>query len=1064
MCSKTIFVQIPLLLLGLLTPLTAQDHLRSILWFNAAEYDSVIQSAPDLIVANPQAEGLIRYFLAESYYNKAIRSTEPSRATRLFQLARREFDTAAKNAELENDFADLHAFSKYKSAWSTFRLGEVLESEPEFARAHAAFRTLGSTGRDSIAAFAGYMAAESQIRAGRLTVYKMADGNSLTCKGTAELLAAFVDIADLYGRTAAFAAQADADRFGALKLAALLKAKLLNLEFARLLQAIEGSHFSTPNGQNRHECRQLAESFLSRLSFADLQKDAGLAGLAASGVSDYLDLASGFTRFYINPEGLKTREFKGLVEQLQNGEFAADAQFLQGGLLQTAWKKNPYLGEQVLQQYQKSLGDIESRYWLAKVQMTLGDFAASRASYATFLESFTDDQKNSPRIRVLVEDARYNKYLLDFEDFYLSRRTGKLKELATELTQFEPHNANVKNSKQQLDLLLSCATTRDNQQIWNTVLTGTPQDKVEQALATVQFILPRAALNIGTVRERYLKLLDRLLSLTEQHRVEETQFFSGIVKSLEAEIQPTPWEKSKRFEQAARLMMDLPEIFDKKSEAEYIVARSWFFADELEQATSAFSELVNRRGSLRALFYLGEIFRQQENGLAAKKCFAQVVDNLNNPELANREFWLTNSQAGFESAGDSGNVAVLAKLQYSTVQFQPGRSPDQLTYENLAEEGFLRQKAISEDLAWLLLYGRPFKDVYPSRVHLSEKLVTSRNYFAGLSGPLDEVRHPVSSTLKLQVVALNASTESARVSVDGDELPLTDGSWSKHDIALGSAVAVTVQQKDHYPFSTEYRAVVPGTVQREIHLNRKLDLVPGKRGLEIANYLDYALQARTDRNVILQQLPPQATDSELVRDFDAMLELRDLAWDILANRVLAVNSQTSEIWIYSSEETGERQGVLRTNLDIPLNSPEGIAVSSEGQIYVADWGNQRIVVLATNGDFLSAFGSFGQNNADSAGRSIKLTFPTRIVLVRGSGDQEQAHWRQDYLLVADRSGIHACTRDGVYLGTAISPAATFTAGSFYSFMLQQYASHSKLVLADRLGKSGHELSEFVSAR
>jgi DNA-binding beta-propeller fold protein YncE len=45
-----------------------------------------------------------------------------------------------------------------------------------------------------------------------------------------------------------------------------------------------------------------------------------------------------------------------------------------------------------------------------------------------------------------------------------------------------------------------------------------------------------------------------------------------------------------------------------------------------------------------------------------------------------------------------------------------------------------------------------------------------------------------------------------------------------------------------------------------------------------------------------------------------------------------------------------------------LNTPEGITVDSQGNVYVADTANNRIKKFSANGTFLAKFGGFGITN------------------------------------------------------------------------------------------------------
>jgi tripartite motif-containing protein 71 len=48
--------------------------------------------------------------------------------------------------------------------------------------------------------------------------------------------------------------------------------------------------------------------------------------------------------------------------------------------------------------------------------------------------------------------------------------------------------------------------------------------------------------------------------------------------------------------------------------------------------------------------------------------------------------------------------------------------------------------------------------------------------------------------------------------------------------------------------------------------------------------------------------------------------------------------------------------------DGQFNYPQNIAIDANGNLYVADTGNNRIEKFDTNGVYLSQFGSFGSGN------------------------------------------------------------------------------------------------------
>ena len=78
--------------------LRAQDFVEGMKLFNRAEYDTLIRSfIPKFIQDHPAEEGLARYFLGESYYNKALVQSNLARESRLLRQAYSEFEKAVSH-------------------------------------------------------------------------------------------------------------------------------------------------------------------------------------------------------------------------------------------------------------------------------------------------------------------------------------------------------------------------------------------------------------------------------------------------------------------------------------------------------------------------------------------------------------------------------------------------------------------------------------------------------------------------------------------------------------------------------------------------------------------------------------------------------------------------------------------------------------------------------------------------------------------------------------------------------------------------------------------------------
>ncbi|MFQ5864171.1 MAG: SMP-30/gluconolactonase/LRE family protein [bacterium] len=1042
---------------------------EGITFYNEGNYDALIKLVPEFVQEHPHEEGLARFFLAESYYNKGITESDVDKAINYFQKAWYQFRKAVNSPDLRTQFKEYYYSAKYKTGWCSYRLAELSQNPIEMLqRAHSEFLDIEDVAPDSIKIYSYFMAVECKIRE-NVSRFNRFLAYGYTNEDLNQILRSYEGADTLLDRVLSFVPSISTqDYLEDLQAAAEIRKEDIKFYLGKIYQVLPYSIFNSVTRPNKKSNpKETALFFFKELQYMSLFDIDIVLKSKLKPILSYLNLINYLNQYFITRDDTSKLGFLKRWSNIKESEFQREKFFRRGNLYQS----NPdYESEEfnilAISFYDSAAPPLdESYYWLAYLQMIQNKRDKSKRNFNKFINSSLKNKFISNRKSILLEDAQYRIFLLEFESLIHSKQVKGLGKLAREIARFSPKTSEIRNRKQQLDLLVNCALRTNIHDIWVDVLRGTDKEKLEQALNTIRFILPRADLNIGTIRERYINLLRRLFKLTETRRSDETRFFKGIVQCLEAGIQAEPQEKIKMFKAAAQILGSIDSNFIYKNEADYIQGKCLFFAEEFDQAYEIFKQLINQNKNARALFYLAEIFRLNFQGLAAKACYDVIMTKTKESNENNNNFWYYNARAGKLSSNNTGSLEVLNGVDYRGVEFQTEFGAEHLTYENLVDAKFLKQQYAEESINWLQKYGLPKKEIYPSNNRLKNSLFVHENIFEKFPGVINEIRGPITASLKIFVHTFSDIVSRIEVKLGDEILESQNKVFVKKLIPLNTALELLVRNPDCYLYKQIYKFNKPGLVVKNIVLNKRLAFSESLTGHD--NFMeDYPFQLRWDANLILKKdLPKLNRDSELVNDFSNSYELRDCAVDKIGNRLLAVNAVENRIWIYSNDPAGKKVETLRLNYDDSLNSPEGIAVDSEGSIFIADWGNHRILAFNNYGDFVRQIGTFGTNTSVDVGKPIKFVFPTRIAVQEdqdGIQVDEKVWYGEKYLFVADQNGIHVCNMSGDYLGTPMPPNEQLPRGSFYGFIIERYGVDSRLYLMKRQEEFQGQVFEFVA--
>ena len=1040
-------------------------------YFNRGQYHTAVDSMIKWVELFQADRGIAYYYLGESYYNLGLMEDVSSRGVSFFKESSRYFDLAGKQTDLRSLHPEKLDMARYKWAWSHYRLAE-LEDDPfvSLERAWGGFLDVSSSNNDSLSVHALYMSGESRFW---MAVWKRIQMHISDNMGEGTGIAREA-IQYLRNAEAAFRRVADS-QMGSnhLRLSARLRIQDVLIKRGKLYQRMSPEIFRSINDPGK---LNTAEETSVRIflqvdygsvfdSMDQMSKHTFEPLITYSKAIQYLNL------FLMTGEDQHRHRLNGILDSLRWSRFREDKLFFQACRdFHSDLEEEPFirLNDPRMSFYaQAAQGFQEVWYWLGWSQfITNNDESADQ--FHRFLresEGITHDL----RLTVLREDAQYRLFFLRFDQNAANRNV--LTGLRREIEDFRPR---IPFIQEETRLLLQLIRIGSGESIWGNILESvTTEDRLRNAFILIRNMLVRATRVTGRERVPYLTYLDRLFLITEDRRPAATMFYRGLSMFHRAEIQETAQNKRQYYFSAADFLKSSEG--DYRDEGMYVQARSYFAAAKheadsdqrsrtYERAKPIFVRLINEARSLRSVYYLGEIFRNQRNDLAARRCYEIVVQKTRG-QLGGA-FWTNNAAAALQTCGSSGDGSQLNGIQIEDVVF-PERllviEDVDVSLEKFADPEYVRRQYWEEAINLLLIFGNPKRTLYPSAFRLEDSR-SKRKTFDFVTAGIRERVGAVSSGLQLRIVFPAGIDHEVAVTLNGTPLERdSQGFYQKASLPMSQPVEIRVESYPFYPFVETFRFVQPGLERKVVYLFRRSVFenrgTGGEQGVDIVHFTQ-----RLDGNVVLHSAGSTIAPSTfLFKDFQSDVVYRDFIYSDILNGYLVVHSGMENLLLYRNDGMISQEGEFLLgfpNDEVKLKSPEGITIDSRGTIYIVDWGNHRVSVFQKDGLYLRSFGGFGINHPEDAGNPVRFVYPTRIAIAEdteGIPVDGRRLYGSPQIYVADRNGIHLMDGNGIYWDSIVPSG--MKKGSIYGLAARGFGSDVRLYVARR--KTG-EIERFVA--